>query len=74
MFVTTNDREEFEVAMRAIKDLRERRKKEAEEAKVKATELIINAVDEALTLVEPEDITDTLRNLYLEVNDMIKIH
>lgn len=74
MFVNVNNKEEFEVAMKAVKDLREQRKKEAEEAKVKATELIVNAVDTALTMVEPEEITDVLHNLYLTVNDMIVIH
>ena len=44
------------------------------EAKARAIELITNAVDEALTLVEPEEITEVLHNLYLEVNDMIDIH
>lgn len=74
MFVNVNNKEEFEVAMKAVKALREQRKKEAEEAKVKATELIVNAVDTALTMVEPEEITDVLHNLYLTVNDMIVIH
>lgn len=74
MFITVNDKEEFEVARKAVQDLREQRKKEAEEAKARATELIVNAVDEALTLVEPEEITDVLHNLYLTVNDMIDIH
>lgn len=74
MFVNVNNKEEFETAMKAVKDLREQRKKEAEEAKVKATELIVNAVDTALTMVEPEEITDVLHNLYLTVNDMIVIH
>lgn len=74
MFITVNDKEEFETAMKAVKDLREQRKKAAEEAKTRATELIVNAVDTALTLVEPEEITDVLHNLYLTVNDMITIH
>ena len=74
MFITVNDKEEFEVARKAVKDLREQRKKEAEEAKARAIELITNAVDEALTLVEPEEITGVLHNLYLQVNDMIDIH
>ena len=74
MFITVNDKEEFEVARKAVKDLREQRKKEAEEAQARAIELITNAVDEALTLVEPEEITGVLHNLYLEVNDMIDIH
>ena len=74
MFITVNDKEEFEVARKAVKDLREQRKKEAEEAKARSIELITNAVDEALTLVEPEEITEVLHNLYLEVNDMIDMH
>lgn len=74
MFIDTRNKEEYEVALKAIKDLRAQRAAEAEQAKAEAAELIENAVEEALSMVEPEDLTEVLRNLYLRVNDMIVIH
>lgn len=74
MFIDTRNKEEYEVALKAIKDLRAQRAAEAEQAKAEAAELIENAVEEALSMVEPEDLTEILRNLYLRVNDMIVIH
>lgn len=74
MFIDTRNKEEYEVALKAIKDLRAQRAAEAEQAKAEAAELVENAVEEALAMVEPEDLTEVLRNLYLRVNDMIVIH
>ena len=73
MFIDTRNKEEYEVALKAIKDLRAQCAAEAEQAKAEAAEIIENAVEEALTMVEPEDLTEVLRNLYLRVNDMIVI-
>lgn len=74
MFIDTRNKEEYKVALKAIKDLRAQRAAEAEQAKAEAAELIENAVEEALSMVKPEDLTEILRNLYLRVNDMIVIH
>lgn len=74
MFIDTRNKEEYEIALKVIKDLRAQRAAEAEQAKAEAAELIENAVEEALSMVEPEDLTEVLRNLYLRVNDMIVIH
>lgn len=74
MFIDTRNKEEYKAALKAIKDLRAQRAAEAEQAKAEAAELIENAVEEALSMVEPEDLTEILRNLYLRVNDMIVIH
>lgn len=74
MFIDTRNKEEYKVALKAIKDLRAQRAAEVEQAKAEAAELIENAVEEALSMVEPEDLTEILRNLYLRVNDMIVIH
>lgn len=74
MFVDARNEEEYKVALKAIQDLRAQRAAEAEQAKAEAAELVENAVEEALTMVAPEDLTEVLRNLYLRVNDMIVIH
>lgn len=74
MFVDARNEEEYKVALKAIQDLRAQHAAEAEQARAEASELIENAVEEALTMVEPEDLTNILHNLYLRVNDMIIIH
>lgn len=74
MFVNARNEEEYKVALKAIQDLRAQRTAEAAQARAEAAELVENAVEEALTMVEPEDLTDIIHNLYLRVNDMIVIH
>lgn len=64
------DNEEYTVAMEAINNLRQKRAEEA--AKKKAIGLIEDAIVEALNLVHPEEITDALYDMYLEVKDFAK--
>lgn len=52
------DKREYEAAMKAINKVRQERAQEA--ARAKAIRMIIDAVEEALKLVHPADLVDTL--------------
>lgn len=52
------DKREYEAAMKAINKVRQERAQEV--ARAKAIRMIIDAVEEALKLVHPADLVDTL--------------
>ena len=52
------DIEEYAAAMKAVNEVRQQRANEA--AKAKAKQIIINAVNEAMELVHPIELVDTL--------------
>lgn len=52
------DKREYEAAMKAVNKVRQERAQEV--ARAKAIRMIIDAVEEALKLVHPADLVDTL--------------
>lgn len=61
------DIEEYTAAMKAVNEMRQKRADEI--TKAKAKQIIIDAVDEALTLAHPADLIDILHDLYIRISD-----
>lgn len=59
------DKREYEAAMKAINKVRQERAQEV--ARAKAIRMIIDAVEEALKLVHPADLIDTLDAMLSDV-------
>lgn len=59
------DKREYEAAMKAINKVRQERAQEV--ARAKAIRMIIDAVEEALKLVHPADLVDTLDAMLSDV-------
>ena len=59
------DIEEYTAAMKAVNEVRQKRANEA--AKAKAKQIIINAVNEAMELVHPIELVDTMNEMLWNV-------
>lgn len=59
------DIEEYTAAMKAVNEVRQKRANEA--AKAKAKQIIINAVNEAMELVHPIELVDTVDEMLWNV-------
>lgn len=59
------DIEEYTAAMKAVNEVRQQRANEA--AKAKAKQIIINAVNEAMELVHPIELVDTVDEMLWNV-------
>lgn len=59
------DKREYEAAMKAVNKVRQERAQEV--ARAKAIRMIIDAVEEALKLVHPADLVDTLDAMLSDV-------
>lgn len=59
------DIEEFKAAMKAVSEVRQQRANEA--AKAKAKQIIIDAVNEAMELVHPIELVDTVDEMLWNV-------
>lgn len=59
------DKREYEAAMKAVNKVRQERAQEV--ARAKAIRMIIDAVEEALKLVHPADLVDTLDTMLSDV-------
>lgn len=59
------DIEEYAAAMKAVNEVRQQRANEA--AKAKAKQIIINAVNEAMELVHPIELVDTVDEMLWNV-------
>ena len=59
------DIEEFKAAMKAVSEVRQKRANEA--AKAKAKQIIIDAVNEAMELVHPIELVDTVDEMLWNV-------
>lgn len=61
------DKEEYEAAMKAVNEVRQKRANEI--AKAEAIRMIVDAVDKALTMAHPADMIDILHKMLYDVID-----